>query len=89
MDLGRKRNKEMSLPSIASEPKDTIEYPSMSIEHKIGDYNYGDTFTATVKFRVKKVSQGKDWSGDDPKHRIELEALSMDIAKPKGKGFPS
>lgn len=89
MDLGRERNVEKMPATSSPEPKNTIEYPSMSIEKKVGDYNYGDTFTATVKFRVKKVSQGKDWSGDDPKHRIELEALSMSIVKPKGKGLPS
>ena len=88
MDLGKSRQSP-SIAETAKEPVNTIEYPSLSIRKKIGDYNYGDTFTATVKFRVKKVVQGKEWSGGDPGHTIELEALSMNVDKPKKKGLPS
>lgn len=95
MDLGKPRHKEtLSVPE--KEPTNIIEYPSTSIEKKLGDFNYGDTFKATVNFRVKKVSQGKDWSGDQPTHRLELELISLDnIVVPEkkkskaGKGLPA
>lgn len=87
-DLGKK----CSFPEIAqpatSEPKDVIEYPSARIQKKIGDFKFGDTFTASVKFRVRRVTEGKDYGSAEPRHEIELELISMDTIKPSKKGLP-
>lgn len=99
MNLGKKRKNSL-MPEIAKgsdvDPKDTIEYPSVRIEKKLGEYSFGDEFTATCKFRVKHVSEGKEYSGQEPAHRIELELLSMNVEgakkekkKSADKGLPS
>lgn len=92
MDLGKKRPNGLIGTAVAeaNEPKNIIEYPSISIEKKIAGYGFGDTFEATVKFRVRKLSEGKDYSSDEPTERMELEVMSMNItSKPKTKKKPA
>lgn len=85
MDLGTTHSL-MAIPSKpSSRPKKT--YPTVTIEKPLGNYKYGDTFTATVKFRVRKIEHGKDYS-DQATHRCTLELLSIDRSKSTKKGLP-
>lgn len=89
MDLGIKRNSPEVALMPAPEQKDRIDYPTVTIEKKLADYEVGDEFTATVKFRVRAISEGAEYGGDDPeRHRCTLEMISMDQPKMKGKGLP-
>ena len=75
-----------AVPATPSKPK-TV-YPTVTIEKKTGNYKYGDTFTATVKFKVREISEGKAYGGATPTHRCTLEMISMEPVKPARKGFP-
>lgn len=90
MDLGMKRSNTDLPAAPKSEPKDVIDYPTITIEKPLGAYQVGDEFTATVKFKVRSITQGKEYSSQDVNHhRCTLEALSMDLPKSKKKGLPS
>ena len=88
MNLGMKHSStELAQPAKTQEAPQII-YPTVTIEKKIGSYEFGDEFTATVKFRVREVSEGKSYSGDTPRHRCTLEMISLDPIKKKGQGLP-
>ena len=88
MDLGVKQSYPETVAAPA-EKKDTVQYPTCTIEKKLAKYEVGDEFTATVKFRVRAISEGSEYSGQDmDRHRCTLEMLSMDNVKMKGQGLP-
>lgn len=87
MNLGTKQGgAEVAIPRQTS--KQEVHYPTVTIEKPVGNYKPGDTFSATVKFRVKSVQLGKEYDNQPSAHRCVLEVLSMDRAKSSKKGLP-
>lgn len=83
--------KHKNYPETAAPMKDKapkIHYATVTIEKPIGDYKFGDVFTATCKLRVMNVEHGKSYTGADPKHRCTLEIMSIDPVKAMRKGLP-
>jgi hypothetical protein len=90
MNLGREvPDYGEAVTAAPSKPKKTkIVYPTVTIEKKTGNYEYGQEFTATVRFRVREISQGKSFDGQEATHRCTLELLEMDRPKSTKKGLP-
>ena len=88
MELGVKSNYPETSIAAPEKPKNEVHYPSVTIEKKLGEYQVGDEFTAAVKFKVKSITQGKEYENDPDHHRCTLEMISLDSVKAKGKGLP-